>query len=61
MRRLEVKELTGISLYEPEELVLTAAAGTPLAEIEATLAEAGQGLAFEPPDFSTIASMEVSP
>ncbi len=51
-RMLDMSGLTGISLHEPEELVLTAAAGTPLAEIEAALAEKGQMLAFEPPDFS---------
>ncbi len=49
---IDISGLTGISLYEPEELVLTAAAGTPLAEIKAALAENGQELAFEPPDLS---------
>ncbi len=53
-RVLDVSSLSGISLYEPEELVLTAAAGTPLAEIEAALAEKGQMPAFEPPDFSRL-------
>ncbi len=53
-RVLDMSGLTGISLYEPEELVLTAAAGTPLAEIEAALAEKGQMPAFEPPDFSRL-------
>lgn len=42
----------GILSYEPTELVITARAGTPLAEIEAALAERGQWLAFEPPHFS---------
>jgi glycolate oxidase FAD binding subunit len=42
----------GIVAYEPTELYLTAKCGTPLAEIEATLAENGQMLAFEPPHFS---------
>jgi glycolate oxidase FAD binding subunit len=49
---LDTKELAGISSYEPTELVVTARAGTPLAELEATLAERGQGLAFEPPRFA---------
>ncbi len=40
--------LTGISLYEPGALTLVAAAGTPLAEIEAALAAEGQRLPFEP-------------
>ena len=48
---LELDELTGISSYEPSELVITARAGTPLAELEAVLAERGQCLAFEPPRF----------
>ena len=43
----------GIVEYEPTELVITARAGTPLAEIEAAMKEKGQMLAFEPPHFST--------
>lgn len=39
----------GIVDYEPSELVITARAGTPLAEVESALAEKGQCLAFEPP------------
>ena len=39
----------GILVHEPRELVLTARAGTPLAEIETQLAQHGQMLAFEPP------------
>lgn len=48
-RGLDLSALSGISDYEPEELVLTAGAGTPLAEIEAAVQEADQMLAFEPP------------
>jgi glycolate oxidase FAD binding subunit len=47
----DVTGLTGISSYEPSELVVTARAGTPLAELEAALAEKGQCLPFEPPRF----------
>jgi glycolate oxidase FAD binding subunit len=47
--RLDARPLAGISSYEPTELVVTARAGTPLAELEAALAERGQQLAFEPP------------
>ncbi|VTU30441.1 glycolate oxidase subunit GlcE [Variovorax sp. PBL-E5] len=43
--------LTGITSYEPSELVVTARAGTPLAELEAALAACGQCLPFEPPRF----------
>lgn len=42
--------LAGIVAYNPEELVITARAGTPLADIERALAENGQRLAFEPID-----------
>ncbi|MFT5440935.1 MAG: glycolate oxidase FAD binding subunit, partial [Alphaproteobacteria bacterium] len=45
---LDLSRLSGITLYEPEELVLSAGAGTLLAEIEAAVAERGQQLAFEP-------------
>jgi glycolate oxidase FAD binding subunit len=38
--------------YEPSELVVTAWAGTPLAELEALLARHGQSLPFEPPRFA---------
>jgi glycolate dehydrogenase FAD-binding subunit len=48
---LDLTPLTGISHYEPTELVVTARAGTPLVELEAALAENGQCLAFEPPRF----------
>ncbi|MCA0241948.1 MAG: glycolate oxidase subunit GlcE [Proteobacteria bacterium] len=46
---LDVTPLRGISHYEPSELVVCARAGTPLAELEAALAEHGQCLPFEPP------------
>jgi glycolate oxidase FAD binding subunit len=49
---LSTAPLRGISSYEPTELVVTARAGTPLAELEAVLAEQGQCLAFEPPRFA---------
>ncbi|MDP1607625.1 MAG: glycolate oxidase subunit GlcE [Rhodocyclaceae bacterium] len=48
---LETRAHTGVLAYEPTELVITARCGTPLAEIEATLVEQGQCLAFEPPRF----------
>ena len=48
-----MRALAGISSYEPSELVVTVRAGTPLAELEAALAEQGQCLPFEPPRFGT--------
>ena len=48
---LDTLPLTGITSYEPSELVVTARAGTPLTELEAVLAERGQCLPFEPPHF----------
>ncbi|MFH6781137.1 MULTISPECIES: FAD-binding protein [Methylobacterium] len=47
---LSAAGLTGITLHEPAELVISARAGTPLAEVEARLAEGGQMLPFEPMD-----------
>jgi FAD/FMN-containing dehydrogenase len=49
---LHVTGLSGISSYEPTELVVTVRAGTRLAELEAALEEHGQCLPFEPPRFS---------
>ena len=46
-----VSAYRGIIDYEPSELVITARAGTPLADIEAALRERGQMLVFEPPHF----------
>lgn len=51
---LDVSALAGVVAYEPAELVLTARAATPLAVIEDLLAESGQRLAFEPPDFGPL-------
>ena len=51
---LDLSGMTGITLYEPEELVLSARVGTPLAEIQAELAARNQELAFEPPNFSRL-------
>jgi glycolate oxidase FAD binding subunit len=53
-RVLDLSALTGVRFYEPAELVLTAAAATPLAEIEALLASKNQMLAFEPPHWDRL-------
>ncbi|MBZ9961381.1 MULTISPECIES: glycolate oxidase subunit GlcE [unclassified Mesorhizobium] len=51
---LDLSRLAGVTLYEPAELVLSAKAGTPLAEIETLLAQNGQQLAFEPMDYGPL-------
>jgi glycolate oxidase FAD binding subunit len=60
---LDTRAYRGIVSYEPSELVVTARCGTPLAELEAALAEKGQCLAFEPPHFgpgATVGGMVAS-
>jgi glycolate dehydrogenase FAD-binding subunit len=54
---LDVAGYRGVVDYEPSELVLTARAGTPLAEVDATLSQGGQMLAFEPPCFGSQATL----
>src|ERR1700687_4889223 len=51
---LDGSNISGIVLYEPEELVLSARSGTPLAEIEQALAQKRQELPFEPLDFGPL-------
>ncbi len=51
---LDLSDLSGVTLYEPEELVLSAKAGTPIAEIETLLAANNQELAFEPMDYGPV-------
>lgn len=51
---ITTQSLRGIRLYEPTELVMAAASGTPLAQIEAELAGNGQLLAFEPIDLGPV-------
>jgi len=58
---LSVAGLTGITLYEPGALTIVARAGTPLAEIEAALAEAGQRLPFEPMDHRALLGTHGTP
>jgi glycolate oxidase FAD binding subunit len=54
---LDTRGYAGIVSYEPTELVVTARCGTPLAELEAALAEHRQCLAFEPPHFGIGATL----
>lgn len=51
---LDLSALTGVTLYEPEELVLSAHAATPRAEVEKLLQDKNQEFAFEPPDLSAL-------
>src|SRR5947209_557500 len=51
---LDLSDLAGVTLYEPEELILSAKAGTPIAQIEKLLAENNQELAFEPIDYGPV-------
>ena len=55
--KLDVSAHRGVLSYEPTELVITARAGTPLAEIEKLLHDNGQMLPFEPPSFSDTATI----
>jgi glycolate oxidase FAD binding subunit len=55
--RVDTTGCRGIVEYEPTELVITARAGTPLAEVESALDEKGQMLAFEPPHFGAGATL----
>lgn len=60
---LDTRALRGIINYEPSELVITALAGTPLADVQSALAAAQQQLAFEPPHFgagTTVGGMVAS-
>ncbi|MEZ5542804.1 MAG: glycolate oxidase subunit GlcE [Pseudomonadota bacterium] len=54
---LDIAGYRGIIDYAPAELVVSARAGTPLADVEATLADQGQMLAFEPPHLGSGATL----
>ena len=60
-RSLSTRGLTGVTLYRPSELIISARAGTPLAEIEATLAEKGQQLIAESPYLNGVFGTSVPP
>ena len=60
-KTLSLKELSGITLYEPGALTLVAKAGTPLKQIEKTLAAEGQQLAFEPMDHRALYASKGEP
>jgi len=54
---LSTREHRGITYYDPVELIVSVRSGTPLAELEATLADNGQMLGCEPPHFGADASV----
>ncbi|MBB6482840.1 FAD-binding protein [Rhizobium lusitanum] len=58
---LSSRGLAGIVAYNPGEMVMTARAGTPVAEIEAALAEGGQMMTFEPMDHRALMATEGEP
>ncbi|MFN9093615.1 MAG: glycolate oxidase subunit GlcE [Alphaproteobacteria bacterium] len=60
-RSLSTRALTGITLYRPAELIISARAGTPLAEIEAALAEKGQQLIAESPYLNGVFGTSAAP
>lgn len=53
-RTLSTRNLTGIVLYRPTELMIRARAGTPIPEIEAALAQNNQQIIAEPPDLTAL-------
>lgn len=55
---LDMSGIKGIELYQPDELILSAKAGTPIADIEEELAKNKQELAFEPMDLNALLNME---
>jgi glycolate oxidase FAD binding subunit len=59
--RLRSTGLSGIVAYNPGEMVMTARAGTPLAVVEAALAENGQMTAFEPMDHRPVMNTSGEP
>ncbi|WP_279480611.1 glycolate oxidase subunit GlcE [Aureimonas sp. SK2] len=57
-RTLSLEGLSGLHFYEPEELVLSARAGTPIAEVEALVDRQGQRLDFEPMDYGPLHGLD---
>ncbi|MGC2224795.1 MAG: FAD-binding protein [Methylocella sp.] len=52
--RLDLSRLNDVTFYEPDELVFSALAGTPIETIETMLAKNVQELAFEPMSFAAL-------
>lgn len=51
---LSLRHFSGVVVYEPDELILEAGSATPLKQLEKTLSQRSQMLAFEPPDLSSL-------
>jgi len=51
---LDLSAISGVQMYEPEELVMVVAPGTPVKDIARILADHNQQLAFEPPDYGPL-------
>jgi glycolate oxidase FAD binding subunit len=51
---IRMSSFNGIIDYDPAELVMQAKAGTPLSDIEETLSQHNQHLAFEPPNLGLL-------
>jgi glycolate oxidase FAD binding subunit len=51
---LSTAACSGITLYSPKELIVSARAGTTLAELETLLAQSGQHMIAEPPDYTRL-------
>lgn len=58
---LSLRALSGVTLYEPGEMVIAAKAGTPLPEIEALIAARGQMLPFAPMDHRRLLGTQGAP
>ena len=58
---LSARAMSGVTLYEPAEMMIRALPGTPVKELEATLADKGQRLPFEPMDYRVLLGSEGEP
>lgn len=55
---VSTRAMRGVTLYEPSEMVMSARAATPLAQVEEALSERGQALAFEPIELASLSGGE---